>query len=187
MAVFLLPTSVEYHFGCEVPGKVQIAHDGIVVLSGHAWEVVHKGYSHLPFCTHSSPKNLRHHEGLSKGSCGTGGAWVLCGSSAAISGAPLGSEEASSIRRSSSRSSSACSLRTRSVASSSSSEDWACSVNSNRTRYSAALAASSASRLASSRIGLPRLSAAISAPSPNARSPRGPSPADCRVALNAWR
>src|SRR5215207_7601662 len=48
MAVFLFPTSVEYHSGCEVPVKVQIAHDGVVALSGHAWEVVHKGYSHLP-------------------------------------------------------------------------------------------------------------------------------------------
>src|SRR5215204_1063431 len=48
IAVFLFPSSVEYHSGCEVPVKVQIVHDGVVVLSGHAWEVVHKGYGHLP-------------------------------------------------------------------------------------------------------------------------------------------
>jgi hypothetical protein len=96
-------------------------------------------------------------------------------------------EESSSIRRSSSRSSSACSLRTRSVARSSSSEDWACSVNSIRTRYSAALAASSASRSASSRIGLPRNSAAVSAPSAPMRLACGEFAAACRACLKAWR
>ena len=99
----------------------------------------------------------------------------------------MASEEASSIRRSSSRSSSACSLRTRSAASSSSSEDWACSVNSNRTRYSAALAASSASRSASSRIGLPKDSAAISAPPAPPRLDWGGYVASCRACLKAWR
>src|SRR5829696_8097263 len=48
MAIFLFPASVEYHSGGEVPVQVQIAHNGVVLRSGHAWEVVHKGYSHLP-------------------------------------------------------------------------------------------------------------------------------------------